>query len=97
MNCRQQITRRSLLKRVMGTAGVAAFPYIVPSSALGGVGSVAPSNRIVMGCIGTGNQGTNDMRAFLQDKRVQIVAVCDVLLFLEAKTGEKSKGGLSCM
>ena len=79
MNHRQRITRRSLLKRVIRAAGVtAAFPYIVPSSALGSSGSVAPSKRIVMGCIGTGNQGTNDMRAFLQDKRVQIVAVCDV-------------------
>lgn len=31
-----------------------------------------------MGCIGTGNQGTNDMRGFLEDERVQVVAVCDV-------------------
>jgi len=79
MNRRQKITRRTFLKNVAGAAGAAAaFPYIVPSSALGGAGNVAPSSRIVMGCIGTGNQGTNDMRDFLQDKRVQIVAVCDV-------------------
>ena len=73
------IARRTFLKNAASVAGaVAAFPYIVPSSALGGAGGVAPSNRIVMGCIGTGNQGTNDMNDFLQDKRVQIVAVCDV-------------------
>ncbi len=28
--------------------------------------------------IGTGNQGFNDLRSFLRDERVQIVAVCDV-------------------
>lgn len=31
-----------------------------------------------MGVIGTGNQGTGDMRGFLRDPRVQVVAVCDV-------------------
>jgi predicted dehydrogenase len=31
-----------------------------------------------MGIIGTGNQGTNDMKKFLSDERVQVVAVCDV-------------------
>jgi len=73
------ITRRNFLKNTTRVAGAAAaFPYIIPSSVLGGAGNVAPSNRITMGCIGTGNQGFNDMRDFLQDKRVQIVAVCDV-------------------
>ena len=79
MNRRQKITRRNFLKNAAGAAGAAAaFPYIIPSPALGRSGNIAPSNRIVMGCIGTGNQGINDMRDFLQDKRVQIVAVCDV-------------------
>ncbi len=74
-----KITRRTFLNNAASVAGAAAaFPYIVPSSAMGGAGNVAPSNRIVMGCIGTGNQGTNDLKDFLQDSRVQIVAVCDV-------------------
>lgn len=38
----------------------------------------SPSNRITMGVIGTGNQGTGDMKNFLQDERVQVVAVCDL-------------------
>jgi predicted dehydrogenase len=59
-------------------AGLAGFPQIIPSSALGDDGKVAPSNRITLGVIGTGNQGTNDMRAFLADERVQVVAVSDV-------------------
>ncbi len=38
----------------------------------------SPSNRITMGVIGTGNQGTGDMKNFLADERVQVVAVCDL-------------------
>ena len=49
-----------------------------PGSALGLSGRPAPSNRITLGVIGTGNQGFNDIRSFLSDERVQIVAVCDV-------------------
>ena len=31
-----------------------------------------------LGVIGTGNQGFNDLKNFLRDERVQVVAVCDV-------------------
>ncbi len=75
----KQIGRRRFLKR--GTAATAAavgFPYIVPSSAYGAAGHVAPGNRIVMGCIGMGGQGTGDMKSFLGFKDIQVVAVCDV-------------------
>jgi predicted dehydrogenase len=73
------INRRRFLKDVTGiAAGAVAFPYIVSSSALGNAGNVAASNRIVMGCIGVGSQGTGNMRGFLGKKQVQIVAVCDV-------------------
>jgi len=59
-------------------AGAMAFPYIVPSSALGNAGSVAPSNRIAMGSIGVGGMGTGDMKGFLNKKEVQYLAVCDI-------------------
>ena len=36
------------------------------------------SDRVNLAVIGTGNQGTGDMRGFLNDPRVQVVAVCDV-------------------
>jgi len=75
----QVITRRSFLKKAVGAAaGTIAFPYVVPSSALGKAGTVAPSNRIVMGAIGVGSMGTGDMRGFLKREQVQMVAVCDV-------------------
>lgn len=53
-------------------------PAIIPGSALGLNGAVAPSNRVAMASIGTGNQGFNDLKAFLRDERVQLTAVCDV-------------------
>ena len=72
------ITRRDLIRKASLTATALAFPTIVPASALGRGGTVAPSNRVTMGFIGTGNQGTNDLHDFLKDERVQVVAVCDV-------------------
>jgi len=71
--------RRQFLKGAAGTvAGAMGFPYIVSSSALVKAGSVAPSERITMGCIGVGWQGGSNMNSFLGEKDCQIVAVCDV-------------------
>ncbi len=53
-------------------------PAIIPGSALGLNGAVAPSNRIALAVIGAGNQGSNDFKAFLRDERVQITAVADL-------------------
>jgi predicted dehydrogenase len=76
---RKELNRREFLKKTMGVAGgAAAFPYIVSSSVFGAEGKVAPSNRIVMGCIGVGGQGTGNMQGFLGKNEVQVVAVCDV-------------------
>ena len=53
------MTRRGFLRHTGGiTAGALAFPYLVPSSSLGNGANVAPSNRIVLGSIGVGGQGT---------------------------------------
>ncbi len=69
------INRRQFLKK---TAVAVALPYIIPSSALGVGGAVAPSNRITVGCIGVGRMGTDDMRELLGFEEVQVLAVCDV-------------------
>ena len=70
--------RRDFLKRSgLAAAGLAA-PLIVPASALGRAGAVAPSDRIVMGCIGLGGQGTFNMRAFINQPDTEVVALCDV-------------------
>ena len=73
------INRRQFLKNAVGTTATAiGMPYIVPSSVFGKAGTVEPSNRIAMGFIGLGIQGTGLMRAFLGHTDVQVVAVCDV-------------------
>ncbi|MEI7733502.1 MAG: Gfo/Idh/MocA family oxidoreductase [Verrucomicrobiota bacterium] len=72
-------TRRVFVQRAAGAAIAAAvFPKIIPSSALGAEGQVAPSNRTTVGCIGLGPQGTGVMRGFLGQKDAQVVALCDL-------------------
>ena len=70
-----QVTRRKFL----GTAGLAiGMPTIIPGSALGKNGAVAPSNRIVMGGIGIGPRGREVLNCFLAQPDVQFVAIADV-------------------
>lgn len=70
---KQFYSRRRFLKST--AYGAAGFPLIVPASVLG---ANAPSNKITMGFIGTGNNGTNYLRNFLGHSRAQVLAVCDV-------------------
>ena len=74
--------RRNFIRTSAAAAGAvvahSVAPSIIPASALGRAGRPAPSDRITMGVIGTGNQGTGNMLRFLNDERVQVVAVCDV-------------------
>jgi predicted dehydrogenase len=65
-------SRRTFLKSAAVTM---AAPYFVPASVFG---QNAPSNRITMGCIGTGNQGLPILERFMKLDDTQIVAVCDV-------------------
>jgi len=74
-----QLHRRRFLKTTLAAAGAAVMaPTIIPSSALGLDGAVAPSERIVVGGIGIGNRGTYDLGCFLEQKDVQFAAVCDI-------------------
>jgi len=75
----KRISRRQFLKRSTGVVGAAAIPYFVPSSVLGRSGAVAPSERITMGAIGLGGQGSRDMQNLMGHKDVQFLAVCDCL------------------
>ena len=54
----RQPSRRTFLKSAVATASA---PYFVPASVFG---QNAPSNRITMGCIGTGNQGLPILERF---------------------------------
>lgn len=74
------LKRRMFLKRTAGAAvGTLGLPFLASSRALGRAGHVAPSERITLASIGVGGMGTNNMRAFLAQPDVQVVAVCDVV------------------
>jgi predicted dehydrogenase len=73
-------SRRDFVKRSAAVfAGAFVLPEIIPASVLGRGGKLPPSDRVVMGAIGTGSQGMSNMRDFLRLKdQVRFVAVCDV-------------------
>jgi predicted dehydrogenase len=73
-----KLTRRRFLARGAAAAGAIALPFYVPASSLGLDGSVAPSERIVMGAIGLGGRGSSDLGWMLGESDVRFVAVCDV-------------------
>jgi predicted dehydrogenase len=69
------MNRRKLLRTAATGAVALAVPHIVPASVFG---ATAPSNRITVGMIGTGNRGFEVLKFFLQQQSAQVVAVCDV-------------------
>lgn len=73
-------TRRAFLARsIAGASTALLFPDIIPASALGAEGKAAPSNRITVGFIGTGDHGMGwNMPPYLRHPDAQVVAVCDV-------------------
>ena len=74
----KRLHRRTFLKRTFAAAsGLAVAPTLIPASALGRDGAVAPSERIVLGGVGIGGRGRDDLRAMLPEKDVHFVANCD--------------------
>jgi len=75
---RHQRNRREFIKQTAAIIGGIGFPALVPGRVLGKDGSIAPSNSVAVGCIGIGWQGGGNLKAFLKDPNVKVVAVCDV-------------------
>jgi hypothetical protein len=78
------LSRRGFLKAAVAAA---AAPYGITSSALGGGGRLAASERVTMGFIGVGNQGGGHLfgtawtylpGGYLARPDVQVLGVCDV-------------------
>src|SRR4051794_21004338 len=71
--------RREFLRRggAIAAAGY-AFPTILSGRALGGPDVAPASERVRVGFIGTGLQGTANLKAILKQKDAEVVAVCDV-------------------
>lgn len=73
-------SRRKFIRRSAAiAAGAFVIPEIIPSTVLGMGGVKPPSDRVVIGAIGTGSQGMANMRDFLRLRdEVRFTALCDV-------------------
>lgn len=75
---RTKITRRQFVQAASAGTGTVLFaPTIIRASALGAAGRAAPSDRIVMGFIGTGGKGQHNLEVFLGQPDVQVIAAAD--------------------
>jgi len=72
--CSSRLTRREWL---LAGAGVLAAPSFVPGRALGKDGTVAPSERILLGGIGLGGRGRSVLGEMLAEPDVHFLAICD--------------------
>lgn len=70
--------RTSRRRFIQSAAALVAAPTIIPGRARGAEGVAAASERITIGVIGVGGQGTSNMNNFLKQPDAQVVAVCDV-------------------
>jgi predicted dehydrogenase len=73
----KKLNRRAYLKTAAAAGAACVAPTIIPASALGLGGAVAPSERVVLGGIGIGSRGQFDLNWMLREKDVQFVAICD--------------------
>lgn len=78
MQSGRSISRRTFIRTTAAVAGTLAAPAIVPATARGADGHVAPSNRIAVGLIGLGLMGQGHLRHLGSNPAVEIVALCDV-------------------
>ena len=70
----KKINRREF----MGSAAAASLAFtIIPRKVLGGVGYIAPSDKLTIGYVGCGTQGLREMASLIANPAIQIVAVCD--------------------
>lgn len=67
-------SRRSFIKK----GAMASSIFFVPRHVLGGVGYIAPSDRLNIAAIGAGGKGASDIRNASVGGREKIVALCDV-------------------
>ncbi len=86
-NQHRGLSRRRFLRQAGLAAATLAVPSFVPASAVGRDGAASPSERIAMGFIGLGGQGTGHLLGgawtyvpggYVARNDVQVLAVCDV-------------------
>ncbi len=73
MKSKSKFTRREFVS----TAAAAAAFTIVPRHVLGGLGHIAPSDKVNLAYVGCGTQGIREMAGLITNPAVQITSVCD--------------------
>ena len=71
-------TRRRFLRTAARASAAVALPVLIPGSALGRGGIVAPSERIILGGIGIRNRGGYVLSTMLPQPDVRFAAIADV-------------------
>ncbi|MFM7592347.1 MAG: Gfo/Idh/MocA family protein [Isosphaeraceae bacterium] len=89
----QSMNRRQFIQ-TSGT--LLAFPTIVPASAMGHDGFVAPGERISVGIVGLGSRGFDLLGQFLDHQKAVVTALCDVdkLHYRDLEWGKSKAYGL---
>ena len=84
------LSRRKFIKKAAITSAVIGFPTVIPVSAMGRNGKVAPNDRVNIGVIACGGRSgvTNDYNDI---ENSQVIAVCDPVL--ERRMAKKAKFG----
>ena len=98
-NRRQFIRRMGMAAAGGGAVAAAGGPVLVPASALGLGGVVAPSERIALGMIGMGGRGSMLQINFQGLTACQVVAVCDVKTAQREyarQVADQAYGGTGC-
>src|ERR1700678_3044113 len=75
MTSQPDVSRRDFVRTSVAAAGAATMAALAPAAAIG------PNDRIRMGVIGVGGQGTGHVAGLVKRAKpdnVEIVAVCDV-------------------
>ena len=73
-----KLSRRQMLGTAAASGAALALPTLLPASALGRDGTLAPSQRITLGAVGLGGRGTGVLRSFISNRDVQFTAICDI-------------------
>ena len=93
MHDRTGPSRREFLHRSVMT-GVASFaaPYLIPGGVLAAAGTPGANDRIGIGGIGIGRQGTGVLAAALRCKECRFVGIADIFLPRAQELCKKLKG-----
>ena len=74
----RRVTRRGFLHRAAVISAAVAAPTLIPSSARGAEGAVAPSDRLTLALIGHGTMGWGHLAGAIGNPALHVRAVCDV-------------------